>query len=77
MPTQGAQFAPACHVPELDGVVIATRGQHVSIRREGDGVNTIRVSELGEDCQLALILGERDAEARAERSKGNQNSFHH
>ena len=34
MPDQGAQFVPARHVPKLHRVVLAARGQHLSVRRK-------------------------------------------
>jgi len=77
MPTQGAQFASAGHIPQLDVGVAAPRGERLAVRREDNASNSLEVSQLGEDRQLALILGVRRAEARVESGQGDQNLFHY
>src|SRR5207244_4414207 len=41
---QGQKFTPCLHIPDLDEVVIGSRGQKRSIRREGERPGFLRVS---------------------------------
>src|SRR5208337_1170534 len=74
MAIQGAQLAPACYVPELNGVVQTGRSQRPPIGTESYGVYW--TSMAGFDDELRRLRADRGCEEQNSKQRSDNGSFH-